>query len=355
MKLEIPVPYSALKSEEDLDKFLSILNKYEEHIDCVYFPLGYITQTESMFGIRLAQADGKYDLGRAETFLKIILTQCKNRFKTKILLNDLYPRIALEKWPTVEKKINYYNAIAEVSSLVVADFSVIDVAVQHGSQYNFCLSTNATTSLESLSSALLYDTNDKINSIVIDRNSNRSPYKLETFRKSHRKVLKNKELILMANEGCTLYCPYKQSGDIEIQLENDIGSMPTNVHGKGCAQIVSKDPWLFLTSPFLTREMLTYPEYENYNIKIAGRNLPPKAIKRIIEYYLGEDNCLTLADLSNIHQCPEISLSDLGQEYSDLVLDCSKGCASCLLCRRTYNKILDSKTGKSPIDSRIDL
>jgi len=344
VKYEIPLPYAAMKSAEHHSKFIEMILQYSEHIDTVYLPLGHLDANgRASFGIRSANANGVLDIGKAETFIKELFKATEGKIKYKILMNDLYPKAVLENWGLTYKKVKYYQEMAEIESIVVADISVIDksLGMTDTDFPKFCLSTNATTSLKSLSSFLIYDVGNKINGVVFNRDDNRSPELLQQFIDSHRMLLRNRKKILMLNEGCALYCPYKQAGDIEIQYDNNMPTA-TNIHSQGCAMIANHNPWLFLTSPFLTNEMLAHPTFSQFVGKIAGRNLEPYMIENILRYYLYNEH-LPISNLGNIHQLKYINTKELGQEFSDLVLTCAKDCAMCRKCEKYFKGILEKQ------------
>ena len=336
MKLEVPVPFSAYRSDCSKHKFIEILKTYRENISCVYLPIGFISKDICSFGIRNAHVEGGVTVDSIENFHDILFQETD--IPVKILCNDLYSANLHNNSDKLLSKINWYKSKCSIKSIVIADYFLMEKFVDIN--IPICLSVNATHGFNGLSHALLHDRENQITEVVFDRELNRNIDKINDFIKNLKKYMKDIESIIMVNEGCVPFCPYKQAGDIEIMMDNSIERQNINIHTHGCTAIRKNNPWLFLASPFLTYSMLQRPEYKNFTFKIAGRNLEPDAIGRVMDHYI-EGTHLNLSQLNNIQQLKEINTSKLTLEFEDTVLFCDKQCIKCFKCNKFYNKFVE--------------
>lgn len=193
------------------------------------------------------------------------------------------------------------------------------------------LSTNSHNSFNELDMALMmFD----VDEIVLQRDLNRTPKRTLQFINSHNIMDK---IILMANEGCVNACPYKNSGDVEIGI-SDVHSKFNHIHYTGCSALINLMPWTFLTSQFLTKEMIEqyYPDIKT--IKLAGRNLDVSQIKKQLQHYIdGVDHLLS--DILNVSTPSGMKVSDLNQQYIKDVMTCNKECSSCRKCEIHYKQL----------------
>jgi hypothetical protein len=329
-KFEVPVPYSIFTGNYEFDKFLKFIKKYIDHIDSIYFPIGFLTKDEGAFGIR--SIDGM-DVDNTEQRMLELFQEIKVPYK--ILVNDIYNKYVLDNPHVVCSKLDYYSKYCEIQSVVVADFTIMNLISQQTKDYNFCLSTNAYRSINELLQLVTLNGDDaNITEIVVNRDFNRDVATINLMHKS--KLLKDKRKIFMINEGCVLNCPYRESGDIEISL--NVGNF--NIHHHGCNVIKQKDPWLFLTAPFLTKGMIESEPYVDHVYKIAGRNKDTSYLASIFEYFL-EDGDLRLSEYNNLNQIPEVFLNSLDAHPSFVkdVMECDKICANCKKCSKFYNDV----------------
>lgn len=332
--LELPIPYSALASTEEQLKFITLVKSYKHRISCLYFPIGMLRGTDGSFGIRMPSDSNIVDYNLYELLLKEILEEL--RLPVKVLFNDIYPHALNLHWKVAMDKLYYYSKLSPIQSVVIADMSLL--LKEWTVEVDICLSTNASDSLDSLAHTLMYDTSKMVKSIVLPRDVNRSPELIAKFIKKHTKLLHGISIILMVNEGCTLCCPYKQSGDVEILLNNMNINTMSSVHRDGCTAIKNSNPWMFLAAPFLTLPMLERPEYEGMKWKIAGRNLDTKQLGKILGYYCdGKDT--TVGNITNIHQLVDTKISRLPDKLIEDVLKCDKDCSTCMKCSKHYDVI----------------
>jgi len=343
MKLEVPVPFSAYRDNHNKEKFLEILKKYRENISCIYLLIGYIAKDTCSFGIRNVHVEGGVTEDSIEDFHEILFEETD--IPVKILCNDLYSGVLHNNINQLLQKINLYKSRCFLKSIVIADFFLAKNLAKEN--IPICLSVNATNGLNSLSHALLHNKENHITEVVFSRELNRNINKVHEFIKNHHTYMIGIEFILMVNEGCAPFCPYKHSGDIEIMLDNSIELQNINIHTHGCAAIREENPWLFLASPFLSYRMLQRPEFKDFTFKIAGRNLESNAIGKILDHYINGTN-LKLSELNNIQQLAEINTSQLTHKFEDTVLSCDKQCilTYCDKIQKTNHNNFMHRTGE---------
>ena len=341
MKIEVPVPNHVHFTARTLSGFIDTLNKYKEHISCLYFPLGHIDMDIDLWGIR---APGfVYPGGVRDEQAIINWENALNQIieftgiPVKLLMNNIYsPDFHNDAhWAKIIKKLNFYRQRCDVRSVTVSDVSIVPKLVAEG--VKIALSTNSHNSLQELDMFLMMYGSDCLDSVVLQRDLNRNPKKLKHYLDKHPD-LKDK-LILMVNEGCVNACIYKNSGDVEISI-SDVKSGENKIHVMGCTMIQKASPWLFLTSQFLTKEILEEHYSFITDIKLAGRNLGSSQIKYMLQHYVdGADK--PLSEFLNVSANDALRISDLTPAYWSDVLTCNKECASCRKCETHYQQALD--------------
>lgn len=336
MKFEIPVPYSIFESDYEFDKFITFLKSIESYIDSLYFPVGFFTINKSSFGIRTSDT-GIHNVVVIDAVLRELFQEIKCPYK--ILVNDIYNDYVLQQPEIVIKKLDYYSDMINIKSVVIADTSIINVITNKTDQYKFCLSTNAYRGVNELMNIFLLENSKHINEIIVTRDVNRDLDSVDKILKLGED--KGAEVIFMLNEGCVLNCPFREAGDVEICLNGD----SFNIHGHGCLAFKQEVPWLFLTSPFLTRNMLQKSQYKGHTLKIAGRNKNTKYIKKVFQYYINNEE-LTLAEFSNINMLENIKINDLDTNgFENQVFSCNKQCLNCRKCEKTYMNLIGVQNG----------
>jgi hypothetical protein len=339
-KIEVPVPNDIL-TDAALGRFIDVLDKHKQHISSIYLPLGHIDKDIDLWGIRapdfIYTEQGVPNvpmIGQWESCVKALVEY--TQLPVKLLMNNLYSRdIHLpESKAKILAKLRYYKGIFDIKSVTVADFSAIPLIEQVGLPIS--LSTNSHNSLTDLDMVFEVYGAELFESFVIQRDLNRNPAKLLKF--LQRRGLTDKA-VLMVNEGCINACPYKQAGDIEIGL-SDVKTKANVIHVGGCTALQRTMAWTFLTSPFLTYEMLAqwYPDIKT--IKLAGRNLPVSDIKHQLDHYVSGKEVLLEKILNVFPKDTGIKTTDLSIPYQNMVMHCDKECSMCRKCETTYNEVL---------------
>lgn len=181
--------------------------------------------------------------------------------------------------------------------------------------------------------------------IVLDRALNRSLGKLAEIARWCREGLPDLKLELVGNEGCLPYCPYRASHDAYIALDNLEGkSCSTEINNAlGCRQLLKKQPYRILQSPFIRPEDVDSYLYDVDIIKISGRNLDSAALRQIINAYISRSwkgNLLDLLDSSHwLASELHVDNSSLSFDFANMLSVCNNRCETCRFCMELFNSI----------------
>ncbi|CAK8719578.1 MAG: Collagenase-like protease, PrtC family [Candidatus Electronema aureum] len=184
--------------------------------------------------------------------------------------------------------------------------------------------------------------------IVLDRSLNRNLNKLTEIARWCREGLSDLKLELVGNEGCLPYCPYRSAHDAYIALDNCTdGSSSNKINNNlGCKQLLKKQPYRILQSPFIRPEDVDSYLYDVDLIKISGRNLNSTALRRIITAYIDrswKDNLLELLDSSHwLASELYVDNSGLSFDFANMLSVCNNRCETCRFCMELFNSISHS-------------
>lgn len=342
VKIEVPIPNNVHHTERTLSGFIDTIQKYKDHISCLYFPLGHVDTDIDLWGIRapaFVYKDGERDK-KAVLNWENAVTQIieYTGLPVKVLMNNIYsPDFYNENWAKVMKKLDYYRKKFPVLAVTLADVVPIPKLTNEGLLVS--LSTNSHNSLQELDMFLMMYGGACLHSVVLQRDLNRNPKKLQHYLSKHPEL--DGKVMLMVNEGCVNACIYKNSGDVEISL-SDVKSGHNVIHTYGCSVLAAQTPWMFLTSQFLTKDILESHYPFIHEIKLAGRNLGSSNIKYMLQHYVdGKD--LLLSEMLNVSGNDGLRVSNLTEAYWADVLSCNKECASCRKCEKHYQEITTTK------------
>jgi hypothetical protein len=299
-KLDFPISNYVAETERTLGAYIDLVTKYRDNIDTLYFPLGYIYEDVNLWGIRapsfIYNASGqlsKENVLKWENAVQQIISY--SNIPVKVLINNIYSSAFSkpEAMAMIRKKLEFYAKRYTIDSVVVADTQIIPFIRDIG--LDVCLSTNSHNSLTELDMILQLYGESAVKTFVLQRDLNRQPNKIKSY--LNKRNLMDK-VVLLANEGCINACPYKQSGDIEISLDQ-VQNKIYKIHNVGCSMLDRHIPWTFLTSQFLSKQMIEtyYPEVKI--IKISGRDKDVSKLKYYFKHWVdGED--LPLAKILNV-------------------------------------------------------
>lgn len=341
-KFEVPVP-NLLAEPKTFNEYVDVVLEHKEHIDCLYFPLGWCDTDVDVWGIRapnFVYVNGQFQKDAVldwETALKQLIEY--TNLPVKVLANNTFnPAFqSIDGLNVIRRKLDYYHTQFDVKGVTIADVSLIP----HLSDYKIGLSTNSHRSFQELDAIFTLHDPAQISSICLQRDLQRNPNKLRSYAK--RRDIWDK-IVLMANEGCVSGCPYKEPGDIEISV-SDIKTGHNQIHKIGCGIIDAKKPWLFLTAPFLTRQMLDEYYADVAVVKLAGRELSASRIRKQLEHYTGKKEH-ALKKILNVSMATNATAADLSPEYVKRVMSCNKECFVCNDCENEFHELMKHHDSK---------
>jgi len=181
--------------------------------------------------------------------------------------------------------------------------------------------------------------------IVLDRALNRNLGRLTEIARWCREGLPDLKLELVGNEGCLPHCPYRSSHDAYIALDNMEGKACS--HGinsaLGCRQLLKRQPYRILQSPFIRPEDVDSYLYDVDVIKISGRNLDSAALRQIIAAYISRSwkgNLLDMLDSSHwLAKELHVDNSGLSFDFANMLSVCNNRCETCRFCMELFSSI----------------
>lgn len=184
--------------------------------------------------------------------------------------------------------------------------------------------------------------------IVLDRSLNRNLSRLTEIARWCREGMPDLKLELVGNEGCLPHCPYRSSHDAYIALDNMEGK--TCSHGinntLGCRQLLKRQPYRILQSPFIRPEDVDSYLYDVDIIKISGRNLNSSTLQQIIAAYIARSwkgNLLDLLDSSHwLASELYVDNNGLSFDFANMLSVCNNRCESCRFCMELFSSISHS-------------
>ncbi|WP_339136597.1 MAG: hypothetical protein WGN25_01810 [Candidatus Electrothrix sp. GW3-4] len=199
-----------------------------------------------------------------------------------------------------------------------------------------------------ISSHLAYigETNFRLPSkLTLDRSLNRNLEKLTDTVNWCRQGYPEIKIELLANEGCLPFCPYRRSHDAYIALgkhEGDDNSFHIN-NKFGCRQLLDKQPYRLLQSPFIRPEDMDSYLSQADLILLSGRAQGVDFLKKIISAYIAknyEGNLLELLDSMNwLGNHLYIENSALSFDFANMLSVCNNRCDACGFCIELFKAI----------------
>ncbi len=181
--------------------------------------------------------------------------------------------------------------------------------------------------------------------LILDRSLNRNLTKLTEISTWCRQGLPDMRLEIVGNEGCLPWCPYRSSHDAYIALDNCNSSDNSEAINQalGCRQLLKKQPYRILQSPFIRPEDIDSYLYDVDLIKISGRNLSSTDLTRIISAYIERSwngNLMELLDSSNwLAKELYIDNSALSFDFANMLSLCNNRCETCRFCIELFQSI----------------
>jgi len=186
--------------------------------------------------------------------------------------------------------------------------------------------------------------------LILDRSLNRDMARLADTSAALRAARPGLKLLLMANEGCLLDCPYKPAHDAHIALANAglcrDRTFPMN-RDLGCLRRFLDDPAAVLASPFIRPEDAALYAPHVDALKLCGRNLGTHFLQQTLTAYMAGShpgNLLDLLDtLSDLADHLHVPANALPPDFAERVTTCDKDCRACRWCDRLMARIAERR------------
>ena len=186
---------------------------------------------------------------------------------------------------------------------------------------------------------------------IPDRALNRDLKALETISRQVKKECPDIRIELLANEGCIFHCPYKLAHDSQIAYANLPPENNQTRKGNltfaanqalGCHAWFFKHPYQVFKSPFIRPEDVSaYAPFADA-IKLCGRTLGVRFLKRCLAAYTEQSwdgNLLELMDASNwLADRYHIDNKSLDPGFLNMVTKCTKICKNCHHCSDLFKR-----------------
>ena len=184
--------------------------------------------------------------------------------------------------------------------------------------------------------------------LLLDRALNRNLNKLAEISTWCRQAMPDMRLEVVGNEGCLPWCPYRSAHDAYIALDNCSSTKTSEAINEqlGCRQLLKKQPYRILQSPFIRPEDIDSYLYDIDIIKISGRNLTSADLIRVITAYIERHwngNLLELLDSSHwLAQELYVENSALSFDFANMLSVCNNRCETCRFCMELFQSISHS-------------
>lgn len=183
--------------------------------------------------------------------------------------------------------------------------------------------------------------------IILDRGLNRRPQALARTAAALRARRPGLRLLLLANEGCLPYCPFRPAHEALIAgahagLGGDLWALNRDL---GCIGVLRREPWRLFASPFIRPEdagSVVGPGLAD-GLKLCGRRRGgPDWIRRTAEAYAAgryAGNLLHLLDaLGEFEDALFIDNTALPRDFHARLGACDGDCAACGWCRTLFER-----------------
>ena len=181
--------------------------------------------------------------------------------------------------------------------------------------------------------------------LILDRSLNRNLSKLAKTAHWCREGFPEIKLALLANEGCLPFCPYRSAHDAYLALDH--------IHGKdcnqeinrtlGCVQLLKKQPYRILQSPFIRPEDIDAYLYDVDVILISGRVVGADFLQRTIRTYIDRSHKGNLLELLDSPQwlAEELYIDNtaLSFDFANMLSVCNNRCDTCRFCMELFQSI----------------
>ena len=327
--------------------YIEFLNSNSRAIDALHFSL--------MGAKRLDNRVDPQSIENIDTIIRLVKqVEVKNKY---LLLNSLFygPELLINK-EHFKHLINLLEQCAEagiVKGIIYRDQFLLQLLSAEAPDLAKSLEAvpGSNTMLDSpakISSHLAYirQTNFRMPSkLTLDRSLNRNLEKLTETVNWCRQGYPEIKIELLANEGCLPFCPYRNSHDAYIALGNYEGDDNSfDINDKfGCRQLLLKQPYRLLQSPFIRPEDADSYLVQADTILLCGRAQGVDFLEQVVSAYIAKSydgNLLDLLDSMNwLRHHLYVENSALAFDFANMLSVCNNRCKSCGFCMELFQAI----------------
>lgn len=342
------VPYNT-----DHDNFIrTIVDKYNEHIAEVYFPLP---------AYALPNARGSHRIMDTKDAVELATYLVKKGIRPVGLFNSTWTPVELYAEEHMRAVLDSIEPIFEagVNKFIVNNYYVIAGKIFERTFSGVEISASINSRHDTVDKVLSHVAFTKPRHVYIDRSFNRKWYEFINLTQSLKTL--NIESTVLANEGCLYNCPFKTDHDSQIGMASymgedflrytgavmhkytDINENICNLNTTvGCRKVYELNPWYLLKSPFIRPEDLDkYIPYVDY-VKLAGRNRQTEWIENVLQAYINRSysgSIVDLLDVADSHTLkPELYMNKKLDGILEMTANCHKVCMSCGKCKKFYDE-----------------
>jgi collagenase-like PrtC family protease len=250
-----------------------------------------------------------------------------------------------------KEKLDHYSKIIDsfarkkmVDGIVLCNPSYVKELKKRFPKLSFTISVNS--NINTLYKAR-YASQMGFDIINLDRDINQDIKLIKKISKSVPSKIK-----LLVNECCLNECLFRAQ-HFNLLCHHEKGMEYQD--RIPCVNQVSGSPWTILKSSFILPRDLS--EYDNYvdTYKLAGRNMPTKLLKYLLDsYFYRREKGDLLGILSsyglyvwknnfvkNNDRIPLLRMEDIPRDYRKIVNNCDFNCNSCDYCKKIWKKCLE--------------
>ncbi|XOF35332.1 MAG: hypothetical protein ACL93V_08630 [Candidatus Electrothrix sp. YB6] len=329
------------------ETYVEFLNSNSAYIDTVHF---------SLMGVkRLDNQTDPQAIDNLDTIIRL-LAQLSVNNKYVLLNNLFYGPALLTESGHLSALINCLDQCANagvLKGIIYRDQYLLQALSEQAPGLTAALEAvpGINTKLDAqakISSHLDYigETNFRLpGRLTLDRALNRNLEKLIEVVHWCRQGYPNIRLELLANEGCLPFCPYRNSHDAYIALDNHEGddSSPYINQKLGCRHLLKKQSYRLLQSPFIRPEDVGSYLVHADLILLCGRRHGTDFFRKVISAYIArsyDGNLLELLD--SMHWLSEhlyIENTALSFDFANMLSVCNNRCSSCGFCPELFQAI----------------
>ena len=195
--------------------------------------------------------------------------------------------------------------------------------------------------------------------MVLDRCLNRDLAGLQATSTGIRKQLPHMRLLLLANEGCLLHCPFKPAHDSLMALSRMQGGPACDAslnRDLGCTRLFHDQPEEIFRSPLIRPEDLGLYDGFVDGFKLCGRTRGARTLTSLLHAYMNGQYVGNLLELADTMECLShvmfVDNTRIPQTFAATAAGCGLDCDACGLCRGLAEDLVRrEQPGIAPVDT----